>query len=304
MGKFVDLTNREFGQLKVLSYAGKDKNYQKFWKCECKCGNITIVRQQHLFSGHTTTCGCGKNLLDDYTGRRFDFLYVVGRADDYVCPSNGKRYVQYKCRCDCGKELIVVGSNLRNGATKSCGCQDPHRFQDLSNREFGELKVLHRVDDYVNPSGRKLVRYRCVCKCGNEVDVLANALRSGDVGSCGCVVRSRGEAFVRAWLGLRDVQYELHKSFPDCLSSKGNRLSYDFWIPELKALIECNGLQHYEPVKFFGGEARFVEQQEHDMLKRNFAENNGYSYLVLDCRVIDKTQFDDLLTKFIDGIES
>lgn len=26
------------------------------------------------------------------------------------------------CRCDCGKETIVAGGNLKSGSTKSCGC--------------------------------------------------------------------------------------------------------------------------------------------------------------------------------------
>jgi len=28
----------------------------------------------------------------------------------------------YKCKCDCGNETVVVGTSLRNGKTKSCGC--------------------------------------------------------------------------------------------------------------------------------------------------------------------------------------
>jgi len=26
------------------------------------------------------------------------------------------------CKCDCGREKIVLGKNLQNGCTKSCGC--------------------------------------------------------------------------------------------------------------------------------------------------------------------------------------
>lgn len=28
----------------------------------------------------------------------------------------------WKCRCECGKEVVVLGSSLRHGDTKSCGC--------------------------------------------------------------------------------------------------------------------------------------------------------------------------------------
>lgn len=36
-------------------------------------------------------------------------------------------------------------------------------------------------------------------------------------------------------------------------------------------LIECQGEQHFRPVQYFGGEARFEIQQAHDKLKREYA---------------------------------
>jgi len=32
------------------------------------------------------------------------------------------KYIKYLCRCACGTEKIVAGSDLRNGHSKSCGC--------------------------------------------------------------------------------------------------------------------------------------------------------------------------------------
>ena len=33
-----------------------------------------------------------------------------------------KHDTMWKCKCDCGKEHIVVGWRLRNGTIRSCGC--------------------------------------------------------------------------------------------------------------------------------------------------------------------------------------
>lgn len=232
---------------------------------------------------------------------QFEFLKVIERTDDYICPGNGKHYVRYKCQCVCGSEVIVNALNLKNGSTKSCGCKDPHRFMDLSGRRFGNIVVKHRVSDYINPSGRKLVRYLCECDCGNKIYELANTLRNNDVKSCGCILRSKGEDYVRSWLDKHNLHYELHKTFPGCLSDIGNKLSYDFWIPNLRALIECNGIQHYEPIEFFGGQKSFDKQVLHDELKKSFALNNSYHYLILDCRKIIETDLDNQLTNFINA---
>ena len=45
MRKFMDLTGQQFGKLTVEELVGKDKYYDKLWKCRCECGNTVIVRQ-------------------------------------------------------------------------------------------------------------------------------------------------------------------------------------------------------------------------------------------------------------------
>jgi hypothetical protein len=41
----------------------------------------------------------------------------------------------------------------------------------------------------------------------------------------------------------------------------------DFYLPEYNVAIECQGLQHFEPIEHFGGIERFVKQIENDKLK-------------------------------------
>ena len=53
----------------------------------------------------------------DLTGRRFGRLKVVGPAG-----SDNNHNKLWFCQCDCGRETIVLGHNLKGGRTKSCGC--------------------------------------------------------------------------------------------------------------------------------------------------------------------------------------
>lgn len=53
----------------------------------------------------------------DLTGRRFSRLTAIRVAGR---DSTGR--FEYLCRCDCGQEKTVRGSNLTSGHVKSCGC--------------------------------------------------------------------------------------------------------------------------------------------------------------------------------------
>lgn len=62
--------------------------------------------------------------LVDRTGMRYGRLTVLYRAPahmQYRSPS-GQTKACWVCRCDCGNEVIVNGSNLESGRTTSCGC--------------------------------------------------------------------------------------------------------------------------------------------------------------------------------------
>lgn len=57
----------------------------------------------------------GKKL--DLVGQRFNRLAVLEEAG-----RDKHKNVLWKCKCDCGSEIIVCGGSLRRGLTQSCGC--------------------------------------------------------------------------------------------------------------------------------------------------------------------------------------
>jgi hypothetical protein len=64
--------------------------------------------------------------LIDLTGQKFGRLTVIGRAAERMY---GK-HVAWICRCDCGEATTTIGTSLRKGAVKSCGCfrRNDHAF--------------------------------------------------------------------------------------------------------------------------------------------------------------------------------
>lgn len=118
-----DLTGQTFDRLTVISRVdGKSRPY---WLCRCACDHEKVVMGKHLTGGLIRSCGCvrkertaktGAAKAIDRIGGRFGRLLVISRA-----PNRG-RASYWNCLCDCRKETVVSGNNLKCGGIVSCGC--------------------------------------------------------------------------------------------------------------------------------------------------------------------------------------
>lgn len=115
-----------YGYLTVIGKA-PSINGRAYWMCECVCGNKVAVRATSLRSGNTRSCGClhkehvYDTFLIDEIGNKYGKLTVVKQVESKVY-NDGHSYSQWLCKCDCGREIIAKGSELRCGKVKSCGC--------------------------------------------------------------------------------------------------------------------------------------------------------------------------------------
>ncbi|MDD5064951.1 MAG: hypothetical protein PHQ35_09390 [Phycisphaerae bacterium] len=75
----------------------------------------------------------------DFTGRKFGRLTVIGREE------NKNSRVMWLCICDCGKNTIVDGRNLKTGTTKSCGCLSAELKTKRFRKHYGIDVRLHRI---------------------------------------------------------------------------------------------------------------------------------------------------------------
>ena len=88
----------------------------------------------------------------------------------------------------------------------------------LTGQVFGKLTVLGRGEDYISPSGSHLLRWECLCDCGNKINATTSQLKRG-LSSCGCV-SSRDDLTGRRY-GKLIVKYAVD----DYVSPKGSRMS-------------------------------------------------------------------------------
>lgn len=75
----------------------------------------------------------------DITGQRF------GKLTALQCVGTKHRMKLWKCKCDCGNEIIAYGTHLRKGTTKSCGCFQVEQSIKANTRHGLYSTRLHNI---------------------------------------------------------------------------------------------------------------------------------------------------------------
>lgn len=75
----------------------------------------------------------------DMIGRRYEKLLVVEYAGTHQTPSGYNTHM-WRCKCDCGKEVVASGKNLRANRYVSCGCSKAERITEANLKHGGAFK--------------------------------------------------------------------------------------------------------------------------------------------------------------------
>lgn len=116
----------------------------------------------------------------DLTNIKFDKLKVLG-LDKEKSEATNKKY--WRCECDCGNQISVLGSELTRQdkkAKRSCG----HCTDLKPNDEFGSYTVIGKDVEKSKLKGSPFYKVRCIC--GNVRSVAKWDLINRKATNCGC----------------------------------------------------------------------------------------------------------------------
>jgi len=137
--------------------------------------------------------------MKDLTGQ------VFGRYTVIAFHSVGDKAYLWKCLCVCGKERLVRRGNLMCGKTKVCTC---HRTKFNVGQTYNRLTVVEDLG-YKLTHGKSVHWAKCVCSCGNTIEVRVASIRSNHATSCGCYAKEQisshgytNDTTYKAWQGL------------------------------------------------------------------------------------------------------
>lgn len=238
----------------------KRQAYAFLHGCECpECTRNKIVKSTESF---ITEASQIHNNFFDYT----DTIYT-----------NSQGYIKYRCPIH-GIINQRASNHLKYGCPKCA--YDKMR---LSKEEYVEKAInVHGHDfDYTNSiyiGMEKPINITCNKKdrFGNTHGEFITIARDHIYKKYGCpkCTESILEQEVRHLLINNKIEYTQHYR-----TQWLERKTIDFFLPQYSIGIECQGIQHFKSIDYFGGDKMFIEQIERDNLKRKLCEEHGIKLL-------------------------
>ena len=107
-------------------------------------------------------------------------------------------------------------------------------------------------------------------------------LSQNDIKCLGCINSWKMEKEIESYLRKTSINYiqDCRNKILPWLKYKIS-LSLDFYLPDYKIAIECQGRQHFEPVLDFGGEKTFKETIERDKKNLFFVKKMVLNYYIM-----------------------
>lgn len=180
----------------------------------------------------------------------------------------------------CGYEYKVSPKRFIHGELRCLKCTGYYRRsedefrQEVLIKRGGEFEV---VGEYTRVNDNIEIRHK---RCGKTfltrgTDILRKAM-------CIHCSYTKGEQEVGLWLEelgvTRESEYKLLRN-----AGTNYWLRVDFALigerGELEGVIEYDGVQHYEPVDFFGGEEGLKKSKERDKMKDDYCRANNIPLL-------------------------
>lgn len=235
-----------------------------------KHGNFEQTPNNHL-SGN----GCPKCAGKHVTTKEF-----INKARDIHNDKYDYSLVDYE---NCKLKIKIICSEhgefeqTPNSHLDGNGCPKCSGLHKTTENFMNEANFIHNnkydysLVNYTNSQTKIII----MCPMHGKFEQTPNSHLSGK--GCPLCKQSKGENKIEELLLIKNIGYVYQKIFDDCKHKR--KLRFDFYLPELNICLEYDGVQHFEPIGFFGGIKCLDSQQKHDKIKNDFCSNNNINLI-------------------------
>lgn len=290
--EYLKQSNIDYVDFKYTNTSQKIKH-----KCiQCNTEKLSTVQQ--LLTGSFQCVKCGNDTKTSslkYSQQEIEAklteLNFRFKPFNYA---NKRQKITFYCN-KCDSEVINSISTILNRERNICTpCISDERRH---SQEYIESQ-LSKFDLDFEPFSYKTANDKIIVKCIKCLKPTRTAISSLLIGKrlmcveCGNNASLMEERSIIV-LNNRNISYEREFTF-EWLKHKKN-LYLDFYLPEYKVAIECQGRQHFEPEERFGGENGLIIQQQRDMAKKSLCEEYGIKLYYINYNEDTEAKLNEIL---------
>lgn len=223
--------------------------------------------------------GCPKCSHQSYKSTKEEFIakakkiYGNKYAYNFVEYVNNKTPIKITCQ-EHGEFYVRPDNFLHGHGCPKCGIKSRPQCLPWSNEKFIERAKLVHGDKYTyEKTNYKNYEKNVIVTCKKHGDFITNPSNFLQGHGCPHCANSMMEERVKHILDENKIEYEQQKIF-GWLKNNGY-LKIDFYLPKHSIAIECQGLQHFKPIEYFGGQDAFTETSQRDFVKNKLCEEHN-----------------------------
>lgn len=229
-------------------------------------------------------------------------MKYIQEAEPDIDAHNPRKHIrkaEFQCGF-CGKHFIARIGNIKDGHTKSCGCQalaasiqtiqqwnskNPTAWNKIKyepGQTIGDNNVIFIQDEPSRQHGQKKLQYaKFQCPiCGQYFVSLLENVTLNKVKGCGGH-SSLGEEKIAQILSEMTITFIRQKTFSDLYSQGAYRkypLKFDFFLPKYNCCLEYDGIQHFsyriDDISTWNTKENYEKTKERDNIKNQYCQDN------------------------------
>lgn len=191
-----------------------------------------------------------------------------------------------KCNKDNYEWNTTYGRLINNGN----GCPKCSNL-GAETKEVMNINILQKCKEknyilmkpFVYKNSKSKMYLKCL-KDNYEWGVTYYSFIKNDTGCSRCL-NSKGEKIILNYLNDNIIIFFNQYKFKDCIYKK--QLIFDFYLPDYNLCIEYDGIQHFKPFKYFGGETSFNDIKIKDNIKTDYCNINNIKLIRITYKEIN-----------------
>lgn len=218
----------------------------------------------------------------EYTGYSHSYIY-------YVCPKhrdNGERKVSCQNHLLNGHGCPSCGS-IQGGISNTESLEENIRKSEAKHGKGRYDYSYIKEEDFKTKKDKVKIFCPELDKDGNPhgffLQTWNNHLSGSGCPKCNTLNNSKAVQLITKILLKNNINFEREKRFPECKNK--NPLPFDFLLVDYNILIEFDGIQHFEPMRWYNNhpadpkraEEKLLQTQANDEIKNNWSKKSPYT---------------------------